>query len=434
MTPLAVAKQCCLTLGVDKTYWIAFSGGLDSHVLLDAFCQLRQQYPLALRAIHINHNLSPQAAAWGLHCKAICDGYGVTLEIHSIHLYLNEKDSLEEAARHKRYAVFADRMGEQDVLLTAHHEDDQAETMLIQLLRGAGIKGLAAMPAIKAFAQGFHARPFLQLPRTIIKSYAEGRGLTWIEDESNLNTQLTRNFIRHELFPLLQTRWPTASSMIVRSAGHCAESQELLEELALVDCKNVAGSKENTLSVQGLLQLSEARQRLALRTWITGLQFLVPNSKKLREIQESVLTASMDAMPLVSWRGAELRRYRDDLYLMVPGFTWDLSQEWLWDLNQSLALPSGGKLSAALVKGCGIKSELQQLTVRFRQGGEMVPFLKRGTKALKQLFQEWGVPPWERARVPLLFDGEELVGVVGYFLREDYRVAGEKLGWEVGVE
>jgi len=385
MTLLALAKECYQEWSEVKTVWVAFSGGVDSHVLLDTFVELRNQSPIQLRAIHVNHHLSKNADSWASHCQKVCEGYQVPLDIHAIQLDLTAKESLEEAARVKRYEILANALSEGDILLTAHHEDDQAETFLIQLLRGAGVKGLSAMPRMKALGKGQHVRPFLSLPRSLIQDYAKNNGLVWIEDESNANTSFTRNFIRHELFPLLEARWPSVAGMIARSAGYCAESQVLLEEMALEDCKLAAGSKENTLSVQRLLQLSEKRQRLVLRSWIRQLGFLVPNSKKLQTIQQTVLTAAWDAMPLVCWKGVELRRYRDDLYLMAPR-----------------AIPK-------------IK-EVAGFSVRFRQGGETLRIGNRRTKTLKALLQEWGVPPWERGRIPLLYDGDQLVGVDGYFL------------------
>ena len=201
-------------------------------------------------------------------------------------------------------------MEEGDLLLTAHQQDDQAETVCLQLLRGAGPKGLAAMPHIKPFARGWHARPLLTIPRSALHAYAQCHQLKWVEDESNENTDLTRNFIRHDVLSLLKTRWPTVGGMIARSGAHCAESQALLEDYALEECKNLQGSRLHTLSVQKLLKCSVAKQRLVLRTWIAQQGYLSPDTKKFLTIQEDVLTASWDRLPVVSWAGAELRRYR----------------------------------------------------------------------------------------------------------------------------
>ncbi len=427
---LAVAKDFCMQQGLDKTFHIAYSGGMDSHVLLAVFSELRLHLPIQLRAIHINHGLSTHASDWAVHCARICEAYQVPFSAHLIQIDLAEDSSLEEAARVKRYAVFADCMDVNDVLVTAHHVDDQAETVLIQLLRGAGTKGLAAMPVVKPFARGAHGRPFLSVPRATLREYALSLGLQWIEDESNANTNLTRNFIRHVIFPRLTSRWPTAAGMIARSGAHCAESQSLLEEYVADDCKHAEGSRAHTLSVRALSRLSAQRQRLVLRAWIHQHGYCLPNTRKMLAIQNDVLTAAWDRLPVVRWKETELRRYRDDLYLLPPLDVFAMNEPLLWDLKQPLELEHR-TLEASLVKGSGFTSQLQQVTVQFRRGGETAEFAKRGRHTLKNLFLEWDVLPWERNRVPLLFDDGRLIAVVGYFLHEDYAVEVGELGWEV---
>jgi tRNA(Ile)-lysidine synthase len=431
MSLFNAVRAFCLEQGLDKTYWIAYSGGLDSHVLLSLFSELKQNIPLRVHAIHINHHISPNANAWMLHAERVCQAYQIDYQAHEILVACEKGESLEEVARSKRYAVFADCLAEGDILLTAHHQDDQAETILLQLLRGAGPKGLAAMPVIKPFARGFHGRPLLSFSRDVLHDYAVSHQLKWIDDESNLATTLTRNFIRHELLSLLKTRWPTVVNTIARSGAHCAEAQVLLEEYVLDDWKKVQGSRENSLSVDGLLQLTPTRQRLVLRTWITRMGYGLPDTKKLNAILQDVLTAAWDRMPLVSWDGVELRRYRDDLFLMPPLAVVDGEQSLLWDLAQPLALPGVGHLQAAPVSGRGLSQQFKQVSVQFRQGGEVVKMLKRGSRTLKNLFNEWDVLPWERDKVPLLFVGGVLVGVVGYFVREDYCAGDKEMGWEI---
>ena len=290
-----------------NTFWIAYSGGLDSHVLLSLCSQLRKEMKL-MRAIHVNHGISPNANSWANHCKKICESYDIQFIERTISLDLKAGDSLEEAARNKRYAVFAEYLEEGDVLLTAHHQDDQAETVLLQLLRGAGLKGLSAMPEIKSFARGHHGRPLLAFAREDLLQYAKEHQLIWIEDESNQDASLSRNFIRHEILAKLTLRWPSAAACIARSASHCAENQMLLEAFSRE--VNVQGSRENTLSVARLLQFSPEKQRFFLRSWIHQLKYPLPDSKKMETIQRDVLFAAWDSSPLVKWGDVMLRRHR----------------------------------------------------------------------------------------------------------------------------
>ena len=430
MKLLEAVLAFCRQYGFDKTYWVAYSGGLDSHVLLAIFHELKQRHSIKLRVIHINHGISKHAQDWAVHCEQVCKQYQIDFQAHAIHLALEKGDSLEEAARTKRYAIFAECLAAGDVLLTAHHQDDQAETLLLQLLRGAGPKGLAAMPTSKKFSHGFHGRPLLSFSREALREYALSHQLKWIEDESNGAIALTRNFIRKSLITQLKTRWPSVEATLARSAAHCAEAQALLEDYVLEDWKKSRGSRDNTLSVQALLQLQPARQRLVLRTWIEKSGYGLPNTKKINAILNDVLTAGWDRSPLVCWKGVALRRHRDDLFLISSLTEFDQTQSFSWDFTQPLVLSGIGSLQASLTTGVGLSQQLKQVTVQFRRGGEVIRLAKRGHRTLKNLFHECDVLPWLRDRIPLLFDGDVLVGVVGHGVHADY-CAGEEIGWEV---
>lgn len=420
--------------GLDKTYWIAYSGGIDSHVLLALCAEFRRHSPIKLRAIHINHNLSPHAEVWSNHCKKICADYDVALTVREIKLDLQAGESLEEEARKKRYAVFTEYLDVDDVLLTAHHQDDQAETMLLQLLRGAGLKGLSAMPVIKSFAKGWHARPLLNVERADLQQYAQAHQLQWIDDESNQNIKLTRNFIRHQILSPLKERWPSTTKIISRSAAHCAEAQALLDQFSAELCEQVKGAERNTLSIQKLLTLDAAKQRLVLRTWINQLGFALPNADKLEAIRNDVFTAASDRMPRVIWDKVEVRSFRDDLYLISALEPHNLEQNYDWDLQRPLLLPNIGMLQAQQINGVNrLKNDIERVQVRFRQGGEMANLLNRGRHTLKNLFQEWGVPPWLRDRVPLLFADGKCIAAVGYFVDPEYAAIGDEGGWEISL-
>ena len=427
---LDALRDFCLQQGFDKTYWVAYSGGLDSHVLLSLCATLRPMLPVNFRVIHINHNISAHSKKWGEHCAEICKNYGMDYVERAIQIDVNAGDSFEEVARAERYAIFSEYLKVGDILLTAHQQDDQAETVLLQLFRGAGLKGLAAMPVIKPFAQGFHGRPLLHFSRSQLQSYAEEHQLNWIEDESNNDTKLTRNFIRHHLMPLLKSRWPTIAASVSRSASHCAESQVLLDELTTEEYKLIKGSRENTLSVKKLLCLNPTRQRFMLRKWIIQLGYPLPDTKKIETIRHNVLKAKWDRIPCVAWENTELRRYRDDLYLMPPLLNHDSEKTYSWHFSPKLFLPQVGVLCAQSMMGSGLRADIKEISIQFRKGGEKINLPGRGRHTLKNLFQEWQVLPWERDRIPLVFVAETLVCVVGYFLDADYKAKVGEMGYE----
>jgi tRNA(Ile)-lysidine synthase len=290
-------------------------------------------------------------------------------------------------------------------MLTAHHQDDQAETFLLQLLRGAGVKGLSAMPEMKEFSQAKHARPLLTFSRAQLLQYAQEQKLQWIEDESNQNIKFTRNFIRHDLMPLLNAREPAATQLLARSAAHCAEAQALLDEYVVADLQQCAGSRDDTLSVDRLSKLTPARQRLVLRSWIQKRGFRMPDHRRLESILRDVLTADWDRMPCVQWDETELRRYGDDLFVINVARSRHCEERSLRRSN-----PSTDE---------AIQNQ-KNITIKYRTGGEVIRIPGRGTQTLKNLFQEWRVPPWERDHIPLLYVGEELVAVVGYFTHPDF--------------
>ncbi len=416
--------------GSGRTYWLAFSGGLDSTVLLSLCSKLQARFSLRIHAVHVNHQVSPNAADWVLACQNLCLQNNIQFTDKTIEITNKTKQGFEEEARDKRYQVLAAMMQSRDILLTAHHQDDQAETLLLQLLRGAGTKGLAAMPAQKVFAQGSHMRPLLNVARKDLVTYAEQEQLTWIEDESNQDVQFARNYLRQEIIPLLAERYPAVVINLARSAGHIAEAQDLLEEYALILLNNTKGKKENTLSVSKLNSLHAKQHRLVLRTWLQQQGYLLPDTKKLQVICHTMLTAAPDRFPCVLLdEDHHLRRFRDELsieneHAMPIAEAFAAS----WQINEVLELPGIGKLSASLQLGQGLSPRFQQVTVRFRSGGEILAF-SNCHRTLKNLLQEWGVPIWERQRLPLIYIEDQLVCVVGHFIDARYQAKAEEKGF-----
>jgi tRNA(Ile)-lysidine synthase len=277
------------------------------------------------------------------------------------------------------------------------------------------------MPALKEFAAGFHARPLLSVPRIELKHYAESYHLTWIEDESNANKHFTRNFLRHDVLPLLKQRWPTVSKTLARTAENCAETQQLVTMITMQDLAVCRDKQVKTLSIKKLQLLDANRQRQVLRAWLKELGFSIPSSAKLHQIQHDFLQAREDKLPYMTWNKIELRRYQDSLHAhdcLVPH---DATQTYSWDLTQPLVIPNLGSLHAVMTENEGLHPDIKQVTVRFRQGGERCYFSKRRChQSLKHLFQQWRIPPWERERIPLIFIDDTLAAVPGFFLDAAY--------------
>ena len=405
-----------------RRYRVALSGGLDSTVLLKACAEIRTELG-GLDAIHVNHNLQAEAAAWGEHCRRLCASLGVPLDLRSVSVTGAAEKGMEAAARDARYGEFEALMQPGDMLLLAQHADDQLETFLLQALRGAGVRGLSAMPECVEWRGGWLARPLLREHRADLAAWARAERLSWIEDPSNADAGLDRNYLRHEVLPRLKARWPAAAETVSRAAAHCAEADETLGALAAEDWRRFGSG--STLPVAALDELGEARARHLLRHWL-GLRGLpLPSAHKLAEIL-SQARAGEDRNPCVGWPGAEVRRYGDRLYAQVPlppvPGEFQLHPGRFTDLGDGL-----GALGLVPAAGEGIRAALcgpQGLRVAFREGGESCrPAGRAHGRPLKKWLQEMHVLPWLRGRLPLLYSGEELLAVAGLFACEPY-VAG----------
>ncbi len=428
-------KNFCEQHTAAHTYWIAYSGGLDSHVLLHMFAQLKKLLSLQVKAVHINHSLSPHAPAWQAHCQTVSRALDIEWVTATVQAQAQLGESPEETARNKRYEVLSGLLAPNDLLLTAHHQDDQAETLLLQLLRGAGPKGLAAMPLLKACGAGQQARPLLTFTRAELTDYAVENKLVWIEDESNGDLNFSRNYIRREIMPLLKQRWPSVTDTFARTAAHCAEMQALCDEMGAVDLVAARGREEQTLSVRYLQSLTAARQRQVLRMWIKQLNYFVPDTVKLQQIQREILGARADKNPHVAWKNVDCRRYRDDIFIMKRLGASHAARILPWDLQTSMALPELGILHADLKPGAGLSATCENVTVRFRQGGEVCQLPKRNfTSSLKKLFWEWNVAPWERDRLPLIFVGDKLAAAPGFFVGEEFSARDGEAGYVLSFE
>ncbi|MBL1431926.1 MAG: tRNA lysidine(34) synthetase TilS [Gammaproteobacteria bacterium] len=414
-----------------RRYWVAFSGGVDSSVLLHAMAQLAPELQSSqLNAIYIDHGLQAESQQWSDHCLSVCEKLGINIISLSAEVRLEQGDSLEEKARESRYLLLADFIDEGDALLTAQHKDDQAETFLLQALRGAGPKGLASMPMAKSFSKGLHLRPLLGFSKQNLISYAKDNNLTWVEDPSNAQMRFQRNYLRQKVFPVVRKTWPSMSDALSRSAEHCAANIGLLNQLADIDMEAVTNT-DNTLSRVALNSLLPDRRANLLRYWLSEKNLRVPDQVRLEQIIHQLETSAADKSPMVSWSGAEVRCYRDKVYAMPPLVPVDNKRVFKWQPSEKLEF-DGGILSARQVKGAGLRiPEESEIEVRFRQGGERCqPAGQAQSRELKTLFQEWAVPHWLRDRIPLIYVNGKLVAIADFTVCQPYIVSGAGMGWQ----
>ncbi|MEN8214445.1 MAG: tRNA lysidine(34) synthetase TilS, partial [Pseudomonadota bacterium] len=321
-----------------ERYLLAFSGGLDSSVLLHLLASAREGLQAEVAAVHINHGLQQESLQWERHCKQVCQQLNIPFHAISLSLQPAAGESLEAQAREARYAVMQQLMQPQEMLLTAHHRDDQAETLLLNLMRGSGVRGLSAIPAIRRFGEGWLARPLLGISRSALEAYAEEHSLTWVDDPSNALTDINRNFLRHDILPRLTRRWPAAAASIADSAGHLADAAQLLE----VECDRLLQemlAAPGQLRLGPLLKQPRAWRPLLLRHWISQLRLPPPPRKRLDAFVRQ-LAAAPGRMPRISWSGVELRRYNKLLYAGGCQPEFDAATEIEWRTADPLMLPA----------------------------------------------------------------------------------------------
>lgn len=398
---------------LDRLY-VGFSGGIDSTVLLHALSSCPSLAKKTI-AIHINHNLSKNARNWQTHCQTICKLLNIPFITEDV--IFDNSANIEKNARQARYDFFQSLIQSNEGLLLGHHQNDQAETLLLQLCRGAGVQGLAAMTSIRNFSHGQLIRPFLEHSREILEIYANENNLHWVEDESNNDSGYTRNFLRHEVFPLLQTRWPNVLKNFSQTSAHCQEANTHLEDLAKIDCPDLINVTDR-LSLEFIDKLSQARIKNVLRVWFKTQQILVPDTTMINRIVNELIFSSQDARPEIQWGEVILRRYQHCLYLGAQEAKFK-SLDWP-DFPSSLKLMGNSWTLYAEKTQEGICVPAQcRIQVRFREGGETI-CLRGQHKSLKKLFQEWKIPPWQRDQIPLIYFDESLAVVVGYAISDTF--------------
>jgi len=423
---------------------VAYSGGLDSTVLLHQVTQLGLP---TITAIHINHQLSPHSDRWVEHCRTQALQWGCEFQHHTVDVVIDGKGG-EDAAREARHQVFMDELGEGEVLLTAHHSNDQAETLLFRLLRGAGLRGLAAVPEQRALvATGISNstkavsnvyRPFLSVSRASIEHYALQQGLEWVEDESNVQLDFDRNYIRHEILPKLVQRWPRAPERIAASAALLADSERLLNRYLAEDLQRCSPRRErvgSSLCLEALEGFDWNTQKHLIRYWLVEQGYLLPSQRHMHEVQK-LMVAVEGAQPEVSWgpkwprdRGASVYRYQRRLYLLPRLSLREPSPEPLfWDGESLCSLGHGFELGAEPANHGLIPGSYQ---LRVRRGGERCrPAGRQHSQSLKKLLQAYGLEPWLRNIVPLIYQQDTLAAVGDLWICEGFaHTGGSRLVW-----
>lgn len=417
-----------------RRFVLALSGGLDSRVLLDLMGLFIRCHPQhQCQVVHVHHGLSPDADIWLARCREWSARSGLAFAAEYVTVSQGARLSVEQQAREQRYQALARHVQAGDLLLTAQHADDQLETFLLALKRGSGPAGLAAMAPESSFGEGGHLRPLLSTTRAEIEAYADEQGLAWVEDESNRDTRYDRNFLRHEITPGLISRWPGLRKSVARSAALCAEQEALLEEL-LADRLAQAVQADGGLAIAALGSERTAKQ--LIRLWLRQQDVIMPSRAQLAQIWHSVVQARVDANPQLRWHTVEVRRYRQCLYLIRQ---WPDIRHWQQpcELDIPCVLPQalGTVLLQQTAQGLlRLPAPDEPVTVRFNpEGVEARPVGRVGRRKLKKLFQEYGVPSWNRRRTPLVFYGNQLAAVAGLFVVEEFRGQDCDLTWHNDV-
>jgi tRNA(Ile)-lysidine synthase len=428
MTQLAELEQ---RLSDERKLLVAFSGGLDSTVLLHQLTLLRQRLPeLHLRAIHIHHGLSANADSWANRCRALCQQWNVPFLLERITVDGRDK-GIEAAAREGRYQAFRRHLLPGEALVTAQHLDDQCETLLLALKRGSGPAGLAAMPSSMTLGEHRLLRPLLRCRRAELEQWAHQHQLCWVEDESNQDTRYDRNFLRQRIMPLLNARWPHFADAAARSAALCGEQEQLLDEL-LAESLQQRMQPDGALQIADFHTLSEARRAALLRRWIALCGGKMPSRDAMQRLWLEVICAREDAAPRLRLGDHEVRRYRQALYwLPLRPSLRDEVLAWP-DMQQPLSLPHGLGTLCLAQTGTEIRPPRadETVSIRFQAQGSFAIVGRGGHRPVKKLWQECGVPPWQRETTPLIYYNDTLIAALDTFVcREGSAVSGT--GWHI---
>lgn len=409
-----------------KRFYVAYSGGLDSQVLLHlmwTFQKKQTQYELC--AVHVHHGLHCDASEWQAHCERFCRRLSIPFEHFHVDARPSVGESPEAKARAMRYHILSSRITQDAVLMTAHHQDDQIETFFLQLFRGSGLKGLAGMSACTPFAKGHLLRPLLNFSRERLLVYANKHQFEWIEDPSNHDVNFSRNYLRHEILPLLQKRWPGLSRTVTRTMRYCKEMRRRLDSEMKTLFEHCLTEDPAVLSMVALNKHDHQTQSEIIRQWLQYLKLPTPQKTHMDQILKTVVQSRDDAMPCVYFSGVVIRRFQQKLYVSRYSDVVREKQDFhlLWEGQTELELPGCSlRFVVRQQQGQGICREALTASPVFISS-------RRCGKSVKKRFQELSIPPWERSSIPFLYQGDRLVSIIGYWIDPRFRVASDKTGY-----
>ena len=413
-------------------FCIAFSGGVDSTVLLHVMKNIIDEKS-QIRAIHINHNIVDNSKVWTKTCKSICKNFGIDIEIISLELTHNGY-GLEAAARDERYKKLKEKLYENEYLLTAHHEEDQMETVFLRMARGTGLDGLQGINEKYSFGEGIIFRPMLEVSKTSVMDYAKEHQLKWVEDSSNQDTHFDRNFLRKKIIPQFRERWPSIASSVSRLSQLSAQNIKILNQIAEEDIGPIANMNE--LPLAKLLDKSFERANNMLRYIILANGMSIPSMKTLQDGLKEMLDPETDKS-VIAWKDYCIRKYKNHLYFLSNS---DLEPNKVdvripWEIGKTVNLGENiGTIEATFIHGDGLSIEKckNKLTISYRQGGELIkPIGHRINKSLKNLFQENQILPWMRDKIPLIYYQDELVSVADLWFNQNYVASQNEAGFVV---
>jgi tRNA(Ile)-lysidine synthase len=402
--------------------YVGYSGGVDSHVLLH-LCASITDLKDKIIAVYVHHGLKLEADAWALHCQHIARELAVEFQVLYVNALPSQGESPEEAARNARYTALKELIGGACALLVAQHREDQLETVLLQLFRGGGLRGLSGMPKSMVFGQGLLLRPLLNVAKQDIVDYAITQQLHWIEDPSNGQSDYDRNFLRNDILPLLRQRWPALDKTVSRSATHCASAEALLSQSARQWFLSVFNAGDHSLSLSKMQQFDHQQQSYIIRSWFQQLALKMPAQAFVERIFREVAYARQDSDPLLAGQGINIRRYRDKLYCLRPIQAEALADIIWLNTTTSVAIGEHRLLSCVSATNgiAGACWRSAKIVVRFRVHGEKISLPKRvGQHALKNLFQEAGIPPWQRVTMPFIYLDGQLAAVGDKWISRDF--------------
>ncbi len=437
---LAPFQECLFscTENISNHWWVAFSGGVDSTLLLYLLSDYARQFEhVELKAIHVHHGLQSRANDWANHCQTICDSLSVPLVIERVTVSDDTQLGLEQRARNARWQVFDHLLGDGDALWLGHHADDQSETLLLNLLRGCGVTGAQA---IKVKSQRNHyqlLRPLLSFSKLQLIEAATSMSLTWVDDPSNESIEFRRNFLRHEIFPRLESQWPGYRTSLNRFTSHMQQTHELLSEYAASDLERVSDGP--SIHLPKLNRLSEARRANCLRFWILMQTHYTPGASQLNQLIAQLSSASPESKVSLTWGNWSIQQAGEHLVILpsVQLEAISFSHQWT-DWPEPLNIPELSlRLTVNKTSKGGLRppTEFEKVTVRCRNGGERChPGFRRHSTSLKKVYQELGIPSWQRNRIPLVFYNEKLVAAVGVFIEQQFVEQTGETQWLIAME